>query len=132
LAGTWQGVSQPAIRAAIELHQRGELTMGQLAEGMGISKGWASRVVEELETAAIVERAGDPADRRVVRVRLAASAREAVGVAYRWRMEPIERALAGLDPVQRRAVRTFLARLIDELTAADAAGEPAPDRKPTR
>jgi DNA-binding MarR family transcriptional regulator len=117
MAGTWQGVSQPAIRAAIELHQRGELTMGQLADGMGISRGWASRVVEELEIAAIVERGGDPADRRVIRVRLAASARDAVETAYRWRMEPIERALTGLDPGGRRAVRTFLSQLIDELTA---------------
>ena len=117
-----QGVrlSRQGLRAAIELYQRGELTMGELASNLGVSRGWASRVVEELESVRLAERATDPHDRRVVRVRLASSASEVVGRAYRWRGEAIERALAGLDETERRAVRLFLSRVIDELAADDA------------
>jgi len=44
--------------------------VGQLASGLGISYGWASRVVEELEAAHYLVRERDTDDRRVVRVRL--------------------------------------------------------------
>ena len=113
-------VSRQGLRAAIELYQRGELTMGELASNLGVSRGWASRVVEELESVRLAERETDPHDRRVVRVRLVSSASDVVGRAYRWRGEAIERALAGLDETERRAVRLFLSRVIDELAVEDA------------
>jgi DNA-binding MarR family transcriptional regulator len=109
-------VSRPAIRASIELYQRGQLTMGDLASALGMSAGWATRVVDELVSAGFAERITDPHDRRVVHVRLAAAARDIAEGAYRWRSEAIGRALAGLDPAERRAVRLFLARAIEELS----------------
>ena len=109
-------VSRPAIRASIELYQRGQLTMGDLASALGMSAGWATRVVDELVSAGFAERITDPRDRRVVHVRLAAAAHDVAEGAYRWRSEAIGRALAGLDPAERRAVRVFLARAIEELS----------------
>ena len=109
-------VSRPAIRASIELYQRGQLTMGDLASALGMSAGWATRVVDELVSAGFAERITDPRDRRVVHVRLAAAAHDVAEGAYRWRSEAIGRALAGLDPAERRAVREFLARTIEELS----------------
>src|SRR5664279_6476089 len=37
-------ISSHAVRAAIHVYQHGERTVGQLASGLGISYGWASRV----------------------------------------------------------------------------------------
>ena len=112
-------VSRQAIRAAIVLYQHDGMTMGELASVVGMSNGWASRVVDELVSAGLAERTPDPRDRRVVHVRLVAASLGMVEAAYRWRGEAMARALSWVDADGRRAVRTFLARAIDELAAAD-------------
>lgn len=119
--GSGVRVSRGAIRASIELYQRGELTMGQLAATLGVSNGWASRVVEELVVAGVCERVTDAADRRVVHVRLTQGSREMVESSYRWRLDIVERALEGLAPRERGAVRLFLARAADALAARSGA-----------
>jgi len=103
------------IRAAIHIHEEGPQTIGQLAQGLGISQGWASRVVDELERAGYVERERDPADRRVVRVRLTPMAVERVERAYRWRGGAVEAALTGMEPQERAAVAVFLRRFIESV-----------------
>jgi DNA-binding MarR family transcriptional regulator len=107
-----------AIRAAIHVYQHGQRSIGELASGLGISYGWASRVVTELEDAGLVARRPDADDRRVVRVSLTPEAIEMVESAYRWRGDAVERALTALDEDGRRAVRTFLRRITEELAAA--------------
>lgn len=114
--------SPHAIRAAIHVYQHGERTVGELADGLGISYGWASRVVSELETAGLVTRRTDPADRRVVRVSLAPEAVEMVEDVYRWRGDAVARALETLDEPGRHAVQTFLRATIDELSRAARGG----------
>ena len=117
------GVAGPAageasahvIRAAIHIHDEGPQTIGQLAQGLGISQGWASRVVDELERAGYVERERDPDDRRVVRVRLTPMAVERVERAYQWRGGAVEAALAGMDPQERAAVAAFLRRFLESV-----------------
>ena len=111
-------VSAHAIRAATHIGHHGTRTIGELAEGLGISIGWASRVVSELEASAMVVRTPDRADRRIVHVALTPEASAIVERAYRWRAEAIERALASLDPAGRAAVRTFLRHAVDELPRA--------------
>lgn len=110
--------STHAIRAAIHVYQHGERTIGELAGGLGISYGWASRVVTELEASGMVERLADPSDRRVVRVRLTPTANATVERAYRWRGDAVERALATLDEDGRRAVIRFLESVTRELAEA--------------
>ena len=124
--GSGVRVSRGAIRASIELYQRGDLTMGELAAVLGVSNGWASRVVEELVAARVCERTTDPSDRRVVHVRLTTRSRKTVESSYRWRLDIVARALDGLSPDEREAVRTFLARAADALVARN----PGPVRSP--
>jgi DNA-binding MarR family transcriptional regulator len=101
------------IRAAIFVYTHGPQTIGQLASGLGISQGWASRVVDEMERAGYLERRRDPDDRRVVRVSLVPAAVERVERAYRWRGDAVESALEGMSPEERGAVRTFLGRFVE-------------------
>jgi DNA-binding MarR family transcriptional regulator len=110
--------STHAIRAAFHVYQHGQRTIGQLADGLGISYGWASRVVTELEAGGLVERRVDPSDRRVVNVLLTPEALAMVERTYRWRAEAIQRALDGLSPEQRAGVRAFLRRATEELARA--------------
>ena len=108
-------VSSHAIRAAIYIHKHRERTVGQLASGLGISYGWASRVVEELEGVGYVIRERDPDDRRVVRVRLNPERLGDVERAYHWRGEVVAEALEPLSESERIAVRAFLRRLTELL-----------------
>ena len=104
-------MSSHAVRAAIHIYQHGERTVGQLATGLGISYGWASRVVEELEKAGYAIRERDADDRRVVRVRLNPDKSGEVERAYQWRGPTVAAALEPLAAPERAAVRIFLRRL---------------------
>jgi DNA-binding MarR family transcriptional regulator len=108
-------LSNHAVRAAIHIYQHGERTIGQLASGLGISYGWASRVVEELEAVDYVIRERDVDDRRVVRVRLNPEKLKDVERAYEWHGRAVEDALDPLTESQREAVRVFLRRVIELL-----------------
>jgi DNA-binding MarR family transcriptional regulator len=106
-------VTSHLIRAAIHIYGHGPQTIGQLAEGLGISQGWASRVVDEMERAGYLARERDPQDRRVVRVSLVPEAVARVESAYRWRGDAVEGALEGMTDGERAALRGFLRRFSD-------------------
>lgn len=111
-------LSSHVIRAAIHIYGNGPQTIGQLATGLGVSQGWASRVVDEMEKAGYVARERDPDDRRVVRVSLVPAAVARVEKAYRWRGDAVEAALEGLSPHEREVVAQFLRRFVDEVRAS--------------
>lgn len=111
-------VSPQAIRAAIHLYQHGELTVGELGRGLGISRGWASRVVEELDVAGYVSRERLVDDRRVVRVRLRPTAIGEVERAYSGRAAAVDAALEPFDDAERGVVEEFLRRVVHELQAS--------------
>ncbi len=114
-AATIGSVSAQAARAAMYVYQYETRTIGQVAGGLNISYGWASRLVEELEEAGVAIRERDEDDRRIVRVRLIPAATAIVARAYRRRGEAMEDALAPLSGAERQAVRVFLARLTENL-----------------
>jgi DNA-binding MarR family transcriptional regulator len=121
-AGAYTGtlpapIASHVIRAAIHVYTHGPQTIGQLAAGLGVSQGWASRVVDEMEKAGYLARERDPQDRRIVRVSLVPAAIERVERAYTWRGDSVESALEGMTADERAAVRTFLARFIEAARA---------------
>jgi DNA-binding MarR family transcriptional regulator len=111
--GAPEDVSAHAVRVAIHVHQHGERTVGQVASGLGISYGWASRVVEEAEASGYLIRERDPDDRRVVRVRLNPDRREEVERASEWRGRAVQAALEPLTQSEGEAVRLFLRRVTE-------------------
>jgi len=119
-------VSSHAVRAAIHIYQHGERTVGQLASGLGISYGWASRVADELEAAHYVVREHDASDRRVVRLKLNPEALGEVERAYRWRGQAVQEALEPLSDAERETVRLFLRRITGILRAGDVDNPGAP------
>jgi DNA-binding MarR family transcriptional regulator len=114
--------SEHVIRATIYLYQHGERTVGQLAAGLGISRGWASRVAEELVERGHVAREADPGDRRVVHLRLTERSLAEIERAYRWRGDVVAAALAEHGPDERDAIRRFLRRVATDLSSEAARG----------
>jgi len=117
--GTSEDVSAHAVRVAIHVHQHGERTVGQVASGLGISYGWASRVVEEAEASGYLIRERDPDDRRVVRVRLNPERRKEVERASEWRGKEVQAALEPLTEAEGEAVRLFLCRVTELILGAE-------------
>jgi 5'-methylthioadenosine phosphorylase len=108
-------LSPHAVRATMYLFRHGQAPVGELAEGLGVSLGWASRIADELERAGRVVRERDPLDRRVVRLRLSPAAAALAEDVSRERGGVVAHALADLRPEERAAVTRFLRRLIGEL-----------------
>lgn len=123
-------MSPHAIRAAIHLAMAGSETVGELARGLGVSVGWASRIANEMEVSGHVLRERSTTDRRVVRLRLSPTAERLIVAFYAWRGDAVERALGELDERGRDAVSTFLRRVAEEFERGPAATPPnVPDRR---
>ena len=127
------GVNATDYRTMGLLLNRGPMTPGQLATGLGISPALVSLSLERLEGRGHVERRTDDTDRRR---RTVIPARRSAGV-VRDRLMPIvtasERCLAGFDEAQVAAVETYLSQVLDALDACVTDPEfdgPAPDGSP--
>jgi DNA-binding MarR family transcriptional regulator len=105
------GMSFGRIRAIRRL-ARSPMTMGKLANMLGIDAPYATLVVDELESQGLVERRSDPTDRRV---RLVAATAAGAAVA-RQANEIMGRPPAGLAGLSGPELKE-LARLL-ELAAA--------------
>ncbi len=108
----------------------GPLTVGELAERLGITQQGASKAVLDMERRGLVRRLADPSDRRIRRIELTSVALDAVDAGRHARQEfaaTVEETLGA-----RRAT-TFRRALVDLLaaTGADVTVErrsvPAPD-----
>ena len=110
-------ISPKLVRALLYLAQHGgrALTVGELAEGVGVSLGWASRVADELVAAGLLERVRDDRDRRVVQLRLTPRATLISSRLWSDREEAIVAALSEVFPEERQVIARFLRRLTAEL-----------------
>jgi DNA-binding MarR family transcriptional regulator len=122
------------ILATHILAQHDRQTVGALAEAVGITMGWASRVADDLEQAGLLERERDPNDRRVVWLRASPRARDIDREVRADYARPISAALRGLAAPERAAVLRFLQRLVAESNAqgppAEPPSPPADDSRP--
>jgi len=96
----------------------------------GISYGWASRVVEELEKAGYAIRERDADDRRVVRVRLNPDKSGEVERAYQWRGPRSRPRSSPWAPPNAQPVRIFLRRLNSLLREEEPASIDSPSGAP--
>ena len=94
----------------IFLHE--PLTVGDLAERLGLKVTTASLVATELERAGMVERQRDPGDRR--RVLLTVEPRLTRFISER-RLAPMRRMMAALDARERAALIKALELFADEI-----------------
>jgi len=104
-------ITMGEIKLVIHLAEYGSQTMGQIAEGMGITMPSATVLVDRLERHGLAERRRDPHDRRVVRVRLTRVAQEvAERVLAEWGQR-VEAVLAQLTPEEQAALVKGLQRM---------------------
>ena len=105
----WQFDVLAALRRADPPH---ELTPGELLEETLVSSGTMTHRLDELEEAGMVTRHSDPADGRVVRVRLAPAGRRAVDAALGDLLNRERELLLPLSARERRQLALLLRRLL--------------------
>jgi DNA-binding MarR family transcriptional regulator len=120
------------IQAAMQLMLRGELTIGELASALGITPGWASRLADDLVVSGHAVREHDPADRRIVRLRIAPEMRERCAEVYGSRAAAVARALADAAPAEIETFVRLMGRIASEFEslAAQQTAVPAPSDAP--
>lgn len=116
------------IHILLWLGNDGALTMGELARRVAVTEKTITGVVDRLERDALVQRERDPADRRVVRVALAAA-----GAALWRRIDAaITRKLVGFLGLIPAADRDHLVRILEQLEARLSAPRRAEPRRRAR
>jgi DNA-binding MarR family transcriptional regulator len=105
----WQFDVLSALRRAEPPH---ELTPGELLGEALVTSGAMTHRLDQLEAAGLVTRQPDPADGRVVRVRLAPAGRKAVDAALTDLLERERRLLRPLSAKDRRQLAVLLRELL--------------------
>jgi DNA-binding MarR family transcriptional regulator len=104
--------------ALFELLEDGPMRLNDLAGRMGLSAPTASRAVDALADAELVERRTDPDDRRALRIELTAAGRARVDLRKARVAEAFRPAAAVMPAAEREQLATLLERLADELADA--------------
>jgi DNA-binding MarR family transcriptional regulator len=117
LAAIEEALTVPQFRMLVVLDSGGPTNLTRLAEQLAVNPSTAMRMVDRLTGAGMVERAPDPADRRVVVLAATAAGRQVVRQVTERRQAEITRIVSTM-PAQGRgamveALRAF-ARAADE------------------
>ena len=110
-------VSVPQLRVLVMLATQGPLNLVAVAEALGVHPSNATRTVERLVVAGLVDRRDVPTDRRNVSLTLTAEGRTLVDSVFEHRRAAIERVISRMPENKRRALPAALESF------ADAAGE---------
>jgi DNA-binding MarR family transcriptional regulator len=100
------------MEAMMLLHEAAEsLTMGELAEALGMTPSSASQLVERLARLGLVERLREEGDRRVVRVVVTTGARRKFDAMVRVRLRALGQLTAALSDTELRTLVELLQKL---------------------
>ena len=100
------------MEAMMLLHEAAEsLTMGELADALGMTPSSASQLVERLVRLGLVERLREEDDRRVVRVVVTTGARRKFDAMLRVRLRALEQLTAALSDPELRTLVELLQKL---------------------
>ena len=105
----------PRHAAALEELRDGPLTVGELADRLGLSLPTVSGVIADLDRAGFVERQPDPGDRRRTIVQVAPAKASLIAQWLDGAASPIARVLDKLDTAEQEAFLKAMSLLEAEL-----------------
>jgi DNA-binding MarR family transcriptional regulator len=106
-------LSYAQFELLIELEERGELSVGELAAAARLTPASVTQMLDHLAADGHVERARSKTDRRVVVSRLTAGGRRKIEAKRKAWRDRWEEALEGLDGDELQAATRVLERLAD-------------------
>jgi len=121
VAGVDDVVTLPQLRALVMIASRQAMNLGAVAQGLGVHPSNATRLVERLVVAGLVDRSDDPGDRRNLVLGLSAAGHDLVERVMDHRRVAIGKILERMPAGRRRALVPVLRSF------ADAGGETPDD-----
>ena len=125
LADLTPEVTLPQFRALVLLEGRGAMTVGELADELGVAPSTASRMCDRLVAKKLVRRALDRTNRRRVRLTLHAAGHDLIAASTRRRTQQIARLIRTIPPAEQERLAAALNVLV---AAAEASGHSANPR----
>lgn len=110
------GLSTAGFRVLFTVWVYDELEPRQIARLSGVSTAAVSGVLGTLEAKDLVDKRRDPADRRLVRVRLTSAGEELVTEAYRRQNADERQVFAGLEAGELAAFTATLRSMLERLS----------------
>jgi DNA-binding MarR family transcriptional regulator len=104
-------VTPTQYAALVKLHDLGEISQNRLGRLTAMDPATIQGVIKRLEERQLIERSGDPADRRRTTLRLSAEGEKLVVAMIPNGVKVSEVTLAPLDAAEREAVHALLRRL---------------------
>jgi DNA-binding MarR family transcriptional regulator len=101
-------VTLPQLRVLVMVASRGPLNLGAVATGLGVHSSNATRLVERLVVAGLLDRRDDPADRRNLLLELTAAGRGLVDNVMDHRRAAIVKILERMPGSRRRSLASTL------------------------
>ena len=124
IAAVDESISLPQFRLLVVLSARGQQKVTELAEALGVNPSTATRAVDRLLDAGLVDRQTNPESRREMRISLTRTGQRVV-------REVTRRRRAEIAEIVTRMPRTHQRGLVRALTAfSQAGGEPPADASP--
>jgi len=108
-----RNISLPQYTLLAVLDEKGECTMGRLADALGITLGAVTGLLDRMIHIGYVERERSTEDRRIVKARLTAKGRDILGGILDTSREKAARLLRDFSPEERRAYLKIQQRLTD-------------------
>ena len=110
-----RGLGTRHATALLSIALYGPMSVTELAKRHHVMVKTASLIAVELETAGLIERREDPADRRRTIIAIAKGKERAVADGLNRRAEPLQRTLVRLSAAQRDGLITGLEVLTEEM-----------------
>lgn len=112
-------VTPAQVKVLLQLAQREQMTVGEIADAIYVSMPAASEIVDRLVDMGHVLRTTDPADRRRVFVNATPESQRAIDRLVDLRRSQVRKALLRLAPEERPVAARTLEALIAELGSSD-------------
>jgi DNA-binding MarR family transcriptional regulator len=125
LAGR-HGLSLGDLHAVRALDRLGEVPVSRYGAEMAVPRSTITNLVDRLERAGLVERAGSPIDRRVTLVRLSAAGRAVVEDTGFLLDSDLARRLFRLDPEAQATLADLLELLVSPANVVSSRGVEVP------
>jgi len=119
LADVDDAISVPQFRVLVMLSYQPSLSLGAIAEGLGVNPSNASRACDKVVEAGLVQRADDDRDRRQLRISLTRKGRRLLDSVMDNRRSLLDDLVAEMAPVDQRRLTRGLKALLAVLEGED-------------
>lgn len=113
LAAAGAPITLPQYRMLAVLDTADRQNVRDLAARLGVDRSTATRMCDRLVNAGLINRTGDPADRRAVVISLTAAGREVVAAVTQARRDRVAALLRPLSPARREQLVDLLGEFAD-------------------